>query len=230
MCGRYVRRGELALFAERFDFLLNLPTPPSCNIAPTNLADVVRVEEGQRRHAQIVWGFLPVWAKDTKTRTINARSETVHESKMFKPALQKRRCLILADGIIEWQTLGKKKLPHLFTLKGDRPFAFAGLWNRTRIGEESHESCAILTTEPNALFARIHNRMPVVLQDNAVAPWLDAEITDIDALRTLLVPYPAEEMTSVMISPKINNARNKDADCLTPTEADTTVQGNLFTV
>src|SRR5689334_312360 len=194
MCGRYVRRGELALFAERFDFLFTTSTPPSCNIAPTNFADVVRVEDGIRKHAQVTWGFLPVWAKDAKTRTINARSENVHESKMFKFSLGKRRCLILADGVIEWQTQGKKKQPYLFTLKDNQPFAFAGLWNRTKIGEEKHESCAILTTSANSLFARYHDRMPVILQSGAIAPWLDPEIEDGQALEELLVPYPADEM------------------------------------
>jgi putative SOS response-associated peptidase YedK len=226
MCGRYVRRGELALFAERFDFLFTTPTPPSFNTAPTNIADVVRVEEGVRRHAPITWGFLPVWAKDTKTRTINARSETVHESKMFKNAFQKRRCLILADGVIEWQTDRKRKIPHLFTLRGGQPFAFAGLWNRTKIGEESLESCAILTTSANALFGRIHERMPVILRDDAIAPWLDLEVEDPAALTELLVPYPAEQMASVAVSEKINDARYKAADCLQPTVA--AVSGDLF--
>lgn len=226
MCGRYVRRGELALFAERFDFLFTQATPPSCNIAPTNLADVVRMEEGARRHSQITWGFLPVWAKDTKTRTINAKSETIHESKMFKPSFQKRRCLILADGVIEWQTDGKKKIPHLFTLKGEQPFAFAGIWNRTKIGEESHESCAILTTSANSLFGRFHDRMPVILQTKAIAPWLDAEIGEPESLRELLVPYPAEEMASVTVSSKVNDARYKAADCLEPTVG--IVSGDLF--
>jgi putative SOS response-associated peptidase YedK len=226
MCGRYVRRGELALFAERFDFLFTTATLPSFNVAPTNIADIVRVEEGQRRHVPMTWGFLPVWAKDTKTRTINARSETVCESKMFKSSMQKRRCLILADGIIEWQTDGKRKLPHLFTLKGDQPFAFAGLWNRTKIGEEVHESCAILTTEANPLFARIHDRMPVVLQDSAITPWLDPEIDDPQMLKEVLVPYPADQMTSTSISPKVNDARYKGADCLEPTVA--AVSGDLF--
>jgi len=167
-----------------------------------------------------------VWAKDTKTRTINARSEKVHESKMFKSSLQKRRCLILADGVIEWQTEGKRKLPHLFTLKGNEPFAFAGLWNRTKIDGETHESCAILTTSANTLFGRYHDRMPVILQAGAIAPWLDPEIGDLEPLGEFLVPYPAEEMTSVAISPKVNDARYKFPDCLEPTPV--IASGDLF--
>ncbi|MBI2808908.1 MAG: SOS response-associated peptidase [Planctomycetes bacterium] len=219
MCGRYVRRLDLAIYAEQFGFLIETPTPPAYNIACTNLADVVRVREGVRRHAPVPWGFLPVWAKDAKSRTINARSETVHELRMFRNAFEKRRCLILADGIIEWQTIGKRKLPYLFTLKGDQPFAFAGIWNRTRVGAESVESCAILTTAANELFARIHDRMPVILQKDAIASWLDTDKEDASVLREFLVPYPAEEMASIAISPKVNSARYKEADCLEPTAA-----------
>jgi len=214
MCGRYVRRGELALFAEHFDFLIETPTPPAYNIACTDLADVVRFQEDRRRHTPMPWGLLPIWAKDAKSRTINARAETVDTTRMFRNAFEKRRCLILADGIIEWQAAGRKKLPHLFTLKGDKPFAFAGIWNKTRIGEKSVESCAIITTEANEVFARIHDRMPVVLQKDAIAPWLDPANEDLAALKALLVPYPAAEMTSIPISIKVNSARYKTADCL----------------
>lgn len=248
MCGRYVRRLDLAAYAEHFDFLIETPTPPGYNIAPTDPADVVRLQDNHRRHTQMSWGLVPAW--DAKTRQINARSETVATSRMFKDAFAKRRCLVLADGIIEWQTLGKQKLPHLFTLKGDRPFAFAGIWNATPNrpltpgpsppegrGEKMHggpsppegrgESCAILTTSANALFARIHDRMPVVLQEKSVATWLDPD-ADVAALQECLTPFPAEEMTSVAISSKVNNARYKSADCLTPAAVVATASNDLF--
>jgi putative SOS response-associated peptidase YedK len=47
-----------------------------------------------------------------------------------KPALRKRRCLIPADGFYEWQAAGKHKQPFCIRLADDRPFAFAGLWER----------------------------------------------------------------------------------------------------
>lgn len=226
MCGRYVRRLELSIYAEEFGFLFETRTPPCSNIACTNMADTVRMEEDRRRHVPMPWGFVPVWAKDTKTRYINARSETVHESKMFRTAFEKRRCLILADGFIEWETIKKQKLPHLYTLKGNKPFAFAGIWNRTRIGEESVESCAILTTSANELLSRIHDRMPVILQKEAIGPWLDPDIEDAKVLRELLVAYPAQEMASVAISTKVNNSRYKSSDCLEPTTS--AASGDLF--
>jgi putative SOS response-associated peptidase YedK len=242
MCARFSRRVDIWVYAKMFDFAVATPTPVGFNIAATDTVDTVRFEaldkQSARRHVPMSWGFLPAWAKDAKTRYVNARSETVSTSKMFRSAFEKRRCLVLADGVIEWQTIGKRKLPFLFTLKDDKPFAFAGIWNRTHIPltpnsspaegrrERIVETCAILTTEPNELFARIHDRMPVLLQPEAVSPWLDVAITDADALRPWLVPYPADAMSMHAISAKVNNARNKGADCLD--EASPEAQGELF--
>lgn len=213
MCARFVRRVDIHVCAKVFDFVVETPTPPGYNIAATDLVDAVLFDVGGRKHVPMPWGFLPAWAKDTKTRYVNARAETVGESKMFRSSFEKRRCLVLADGIIEWRTVEKRKLPYLFTLKDDGPFAFAGIWNRTRIGETSLESCAILTTGPNELFARVHDRMPVVLRPEAVAPWLDPG-ADLAALKQWLGPYPAEQMSVRPISTKINNSRHKTPDCL----------------
>jgi putative SOS response-associated peptidase YedK len=37
-------------------------------------------------------------------------------------------------------------------------------------------SCTIIVTEANALTGTIHNRMPVVLDDADVRPWLDGTL------------------------------------------------------
>jgi putative SOS response-associated peptidase YedK len=56
---------------------------------------------------------------------------------------------------------GGVKLPHLFTLAGEEPFAFAGIWDPA--SGQLPETYCILTTEPNELVAKVHNRMPVIL-------------------------------------------------------------------
>lgn len=56
------------------------------------------------------------------------------------------------------------------------------------------ESCTILTTEPNALMAEIHNRMPVILQPKDFAEWLDPGIQDTRQLQRLLVPCDPSSM------------------------------------
>jgi len=60
---------------------------------------------------------------------INARAETLTEKGACKNLLDRRRCLILADGFYEWRKEGKRKVPMWFHLKSKEPFAFAGLWD-----------------------------------------------------------------------------------------------------
>jgi putative SOS response-associated peptidase YedK len=140
---------------------------------------------------------------------------------MFGKAFAQRRCLILGDGVIEWKTEGKRKLPHLFAFKNDEPFAFAGIWNRTRLDGVDVESCALLTTEANALFADIgHERMPVLLKPEQAGTWLDPSITTAEPLRPLFAPTPPAEMTVRQISTKVNNVRYKDPDCLASAESE----------
>jgi putative SOS response-associated peptidase YedK len=77
------------------------------------------------------WGFIPFFTKANAKKgfaPINARRETVATSGMFRSAFQAKRCLIPADGFIEWQTVDGKKLPHWFRMHDDSLFFFAGLW------------------------------------------------------------------------------------------------------
>jgi hypothetical protein len=90
-------------------------------------------------------------------------------------AFRQRRCLILADGFYEWQKTADRKQPFLIHLKDGSPFAFAGLWERWKRGEQAINSCSIIVTEPNAVLEPIHDRMPVILAKdiNGSAPLLE---------------------------------------------------------
>jgi putative SOS response-associated peptidase YedK len=99
---------------------------------------------------------------------INAWAETVAEKPAFKEPLERRRCLIPADGFYEWKRNGKTKQPYCFEVGDREPFAFAGLWDSWRAPDGSTlETCTILTTTPNQLLTDIHDRMPVILILNA---------------------------------------------------------------
>ena len=81
------------------------------------------------------------------------------------------------------------------------PFFFAGLWDTWRAGrEDALRSFTILTTEPNELTAKIHNRMPVIVRREDYARWLDPKVKDYDKLMDILAPYPAEEMIAYPVS------------------------------
>ena len=165
------------------------------------------------------WGLVPHWAKDPKIgyKMINAKSETLAAKPSFRTAYRKRRCLILANGFFEWKKEGKEKIPTYIFLKCQEPFAFAGLWESWRAPSgDSVRSCTIITTEPNSFMEPIHNRMPVILPDEAEALWLDPLTEDPDILSSLLVPFPAESMESYPVSALVNSPKNHGPDCITP--------------
>jgi putative SOS response-associated peptidase YedK len=168
--------------------------------------------DGKNRLDFFTWGLIPSWAKDPSigNRMINARAETLAEKPSFRSAFHRRRCLILADGFYEWRKDdGKSKTPMYIRLEDGSPFAFAGLWELWNAPDGSQVlSCTIITTEPNPLMEKIHNRMPVILPEKAYSLWLQSGEADPNALSELLKPYPAEEMVAYPVSRLVNSPDN----------------------
>ncbi|MGC9393254.1 MAG: SOS response-associated peptidase [Anaerolineae bacterium] len=216
MCGRFTLGVNLDDLIEAFpDFTFPPETEPRYNIAPTQ--NVMVVPNNTAGHVSFFrWGLIPSWAKDPAigNRLINARGETLAEKPSFRAAYLRRRCLILADGFYEWQVVpgSKTKQPMYIQLATKKPFAFAGLWELWRPDDTPILSCTIITTEPNALLAPIHNRMPVILPPDAYALWLDPAEQKPAALNHLLTPYPAGLMTVYPVSRLVNSPSNDTPD------------------
>lgn len=192
---------------------------PRYNIAPTQPVPVV-ANDGQPYITFFQWGLVPSWAKDPSigNRMINARAETLAEKPSFRAAYRRRRCLILADGFYEWRAEPgqRAKTPLAIRLRSGAPFAFAGLWEVWRPDDTPLLTCTIITTEPNALMAPIHDRMPVILPRSAYATWLDPAERSPHDLQHLLTPYPAEEMLAYPVSTLVNNPANDVPECIAP--------------
>jgi len=148
---------------------------------------------------------------------INARAETVATTPAFRAAYRKRRCLVPTDGFYEWQKSGSAKIPQHILMSDGEPFAFAGLWelwwNPSTPDAEPLRTCTIITGEPNALVAPIHNRMPVILARENYTAWLSADTSEAERA-SLLSPFPAERMRSYPISARVNSPRNDDASVI----------------
>ncbi len=225
MCGRYTLIHSLKELRERFEFDPGGATVDArYNLAPGQMAPVVVVdEEGRRVLRMMKWGLVPFWAEDPKigNRMINARAETVTEKTTFKRPLQRQRCLIPADGFYEWREIpGRKgKFPMRIVLKGEPPFAFAGLWDSWKSPEgERLESFTIVTTGSNSLIRRVHERMPVILRPEDEAAWLDPENQDPEALVKYLKAYPPEKMETYDVSRAVNNPENDSPECVKKTK------------
>ena len=240
MCGRYTIR-LLQPVVDMFGVPLPDDFPPRFNVAPTEDVPVVRAgDEESRRQFRLDlmhWGLVPSWADDPSVgnRMINARAETAATKPAFRDAMKRRRCLIPADGFYEWKKLGDsdphsdpaakgkrkaavRKQPYLFRMKGDKPFAFAGLWDTWRRDGEKLESFTILTTSPNDLVGQVHDRMPVIVAPEDYARWLDPKCNATD-VQDLLRAYPAEAMEAIPVGRHVNSPANDDPRCVEKEEA-----------
>ena len=218
MCGRYTLRTPVDSLVERFK-IDEYPSSitPSYNVAPTQEVAAVVEEEEKRKLEVFHWGLIPSWAKDHAigNKMINARAETVSEKPSFRSAFKKRRCLILADGFYEWQKTESVKQPYHINMEDGSPFAFAGLWEIWKNGEEIR-SCTIITTEANDLMNEIHHRMPVILHPEDYGMWLDPDFDEKELLTSLLQPYPSDEMEAYTVSTRVNKPSNNEPSVVEP--------------
>jgi putative SOS response-associated peptidase YedK len=144
----------------------------------------------------------------------NRLQGTVATKPAFREALKKRRCLIPADGFYEWKKNGKAKTPFCFTMADDSIFAFAGIWEQWKNPEvRLIETCSIITTTPNTLLADVHDRMPVILRDEAYDLWLDPGMHKTDGVCDLLKPFNPALMRRYEVSSRVNPVKNDDAAC-----------------
>jgi putative SOS response-associated peptidase YedK len=218
MCGRYTLRISVDPLVEAFEIEEYPPSlNPSYNIAPTQELAAVVEEDEKRKLEMLRWGLIPSWAKDPAigNKMINARAETVSEKPSFRSAFKKRRCLILADGFYEWKKTDDGKQPYHVKMENGSPFAFAGLWETWKDGEEIR-SCTIITTEANDLMKEIHHRMPVILPPEDYDMWLDPDFEEKEALTSLLKPYRADAMEAYPVSRRVNKPSNNEPSVVEP--------------
>jgi putative SOS response-associated peptidase YedK len=220
MCGRYTLTDpDPRLLRFRFGLTESavVEQEPRYNVAPTDPVLAVRLnEEGEREPGILRWGLIPHYATpDAFDRLlINARAETVTEAPAFRDAFQTHRCLMVADGFYEWRAEETGKKPVWIPRPGREPFAFAGLWAAAKRGDGSAiHSCAIVTCEPGEVLAPIHDRIPVILNQEAEEGWLDPEASPGDLL-ALLVPTDDLEVTEV--SDAVNDVRQDGPALIEP--------------
>lgn len=155
------------------------------------------------------WGLIPHWTKDAhsahsiRSKTLNARGETLFEKPSFRGPAQYRRCLVYLDGFYEYHHHKSKTYPHFIQRADKKPMIMAGIydeWNDLQTGEIKI-TFSIVTTEGNELMSRIHNspklkgpRMPFILNDSQEEEWLQEQ--DKKALQELIKTNHSIELTA----------------------------------
>jgi len=234
MCGRYTLTRQEAI-VDDLQASLGIAArsewwKPRFNVAPTQPAPVVTLHDGVRTIEMMRWGLLPHWAGRDGSKPplmINARVESIDAKAFFRDALERKRCLVPADGFFEWKRDDAKpkkaktpKQPLYFHPQSKKLFAFAGLWARARTDAGEILSFTIITGPPNKLVEPVHDRMPIVLAESAYSAWLDPTL-DGDGAHALLGVPPVGDWIAEPVSTFVNTASNDDPSCIVPiTEAE----------
>ena len=184
MCGRYASFLPAEFIARLFATVNPLPNlAPTWNMAPTMDAPVVRLVDGERHLDALKWGLVPYFTKDLKKarKPINARSETIAKSGMFKAAFAERRCLVPAPAYYEWRDDPDGKTPFAVARIDGDPVVFGGIWERWKSPEgEILQTFATITTDANRQLAGIQDRMPVIIERDDWPLWLGETEGDLE--------------------------------------------------
>jgi putative SOS response-associated peptidase YedK len=229
MCGRYVLVTPVDEIASCFGAVpaegLEERFVPRYNVAPTT--DVLGVAEhadGSRLVRSYRWGLIPSWATDPSfgSRSFNARAETVATKPSFRAAFAKRRIVVPADGYFEWRKgpAGERQPFYLRRADG-RPLALAGLselWRDPNADADTPllATCTIVTTAASLELAEIHDRMPVVLETDAIERWLDRTASEPGQLEAMLRPAAPGVLACYPVERRVGDVRNDDARLLEP--------------
>lgn len=237
MCGRYAASRNPDELVEEFEvdrLDVSERLAPDYNVAPTKpvyaLLDRTTDEsEDPLRHLKVLrWGLVPSWAKDRSigSRLINARMETIHDKPAFRRAFVSRRCLLPADGYFEWYGDKAKRQPRqpFFIRPADGGMlAMAGLYeiwrDRTKAGDDPEAwwwTCTVLTTSAEDDLGHLHDRMPLLVEPERYAAWLDPRVSDPDGLRALLVPAAPGRLEAYPVSRAVNDVRNNGPHLVEP--------------
>jgi putative SOS response-associated peptidase YedK len=226
VCGRIVAATPVAVLAEQFQVadVRAAEMEARYNVAPTDDVVAVATTAAGRRLGTLSWGLVPSWAEAPGggRRLVNLRSERLADRPGFRRTLQRRRCVVPADGFYEWRAASddRPKQPFLIRARDGRALALAGLWDVWRDPAQPDadplRTCTVLTTDPNEVMRSLHDRMPVILAPDACDVWLDPSVTDVDVLVSLCRPCPPELLEAWPVSTAVNSVRNDGPHLVEP--------------
>lgn len=180
MCGRFQMTPEAWSAASRLASIPSFIEIPLGFIYPGTLSLVLTASEN---HPDSLTGELAKFGwkwKADRPLQINARSETAWTSPLFGPHMRHDRAVIPASCFFEW-TPAKEMIS---CREPKSPVLYMA-------GFVTDGSFVILTTKANDSIRDIHHRMPLVLREDQVTPW----IRDEAAARRMTDLTPPEMIT-----------------------------------
>lgn len=172
------------------------------------------------------WGLIPFWTKTEKdaneirTKTYNARAESIFEKPSFRGSINTKRCIVPSTGFFDWRHEGGKKIPYFIYMKNEDIFSMAGIysdWVDPGTGEVI-KTFSIITTGANDLMRYIHNtnfRMPVILREEDEKKWLSPRLNK-GEIESFLQPIDSDLMDAYVIDNDFLRKDSRDSSIIEP--------------
>ncbi len=150
------------------------------------------------------WGLVPFWiedekgVKDIRTKTVNARADTIFEKPSYKVPIKERRCLILMDGYFEWREVNGKTYPYYIQKKNNDAFAVAGIWDEweDKKNERKLRTYSMISIDANPFIEKVNNkkkRMPVIFSEEEESKWIQSDIGK-KRIKSMLKTYDGRDL------------------------------------
>ena len=209
MCGRYLFSTPTLAFYQEYDLdpettRIEKDITPRYNISPKSQIPII-LDDSQRNSKSLKMAQWGVVFNEKYGLTFNVRSENLQTSPAWKNPFLHKRCLIPANGFIEWQEIEgtKKTLPWNIHKPNHEIFSFAGIWNffPDKVTGKLELCAFVITTEANSKMREIHNkggnkfRQPVIIDKSNYAAWLDSKHTKADSIYPLLKQFSVDEFS-----------------------------------
>ena len=199
MCGRYVVTKPVYKTRDLVTSVNVVGHVDNYNAHPTQKLTVIKFYSTGKILEELQWGLTPSWVQEREVRSlINARLETLGEKITFKNLIKNYRCLVVADGYYEWKRRENVKTPHYFIREDDRLMFFAGIY-------KDHQFL-IITREASSQVVDIHQRQPVIINEEDLDAYLNLKIEGTNFLKS----YQAPKLKFHSVSKDVNKPANNN--------------------
>ena len=216
MCGRFISITNANKISKIFNVskIKNF-SKESYNVCPQQNINVLFYDNEDLIFDSFSWGYTYYNKLNNKNQlVINSRLETINTKLLFKDSYLKRKCLIIANGYIEWKIENREKIPYFINIPEKETLFFGAIWRQEKRLNNYVPVCCIITKKASDKIKYIHERMPFIFSANEALSYLHDK--DNKLCNPLFESEIDNELDYYKISKKINNPINNDKDYLNP--------------
>ena len=201
---------EIDKLRDHFDLTVGVPkgVKQRYNIVPAQTIPVVLSKDGDIAMELMQWGFVPQNARDTSSifryKTFVVRSEDIFKKTMWEKSVRTQRCLVPANGFYVWTQTPDGKIPHFIQIVDQPLIALAGVYSSWTNSEGAAMGMVSIVTAPADYKSRpLTDRLPVVVQTDQYASWLDPNVQDMASLYDVMRAPAHDALQAVRVGDDI---------------------------